>query len=75
VTAPATAPPTTADYYVYRSPVDNHFSVAHLGEGGVVANGYTLVYGPDTFAGCWAFVAANAIDTGPYFHAAPPPPV
>jgi hypothetical protein len=34
-----------------------------------------LVYGPDTFAGCWAFVAANAIDTGPYFHAAPPPPV
>ncbi|MBV8161263.1 MAG: hypothetical protein JO265_10100 [Acidimicrobiia bacterium] len=74
-TAPlsSSAPPAPADFYVYRSPLDNHFAVARLGEGGVVAEGFALVYGPDTYAGCWAYVAANSIDTGPYFHAAPPP--
>jgi hypothetical protein len=71
---PAQAPPTPADFYVYRSPLDNHYAVAKLGEGGVVAAGMANIYGPDTYAGCWAFVAANAVDDGPYFHAAPPPP-
>jgi hypothetical protein len=67
------APATPAEFYVYRSPVDNHYAVAQLGEGGVVAAGMANIYGPDTYAGCWAFVAANAVDNGPHFHAAPPP--
>lgn len=71
--SPPQAPATPTDFYVYRSPTDNHYAVAKLGEGGVVGAGMTKIYGPDTYASCWAFVAANAVDQGPYFHAAPPP--
>jgi hypothetical protein len=65
----------TRDWYAYRSVVDNHYMVAKLGEGGVWLVGGVIVFGPNTFAGCWAFVAANAVDSGPYFHAPGTPPL
>jgi len=66
----------TSDWYVYKSGLDNHFSVAKLWEGGTIQlPGVQIVFGPSTFTGCWAFVAANAIDSGPIFHAPGTPPL
>jgi hypothetical protein len=65
----------TADWFVYKSGLDNHFSVAKLWEGGTIQiTGVTVEFGPATFAACWAFVAASAIDSGPVFHAPGTPP-
>jgi hypothetical protein len=68
-------PGATSDWFTYRSLVDNHFMVAKLGEGGVFQVPGVIVFGPSTFAACWAFVAANAVDSGPYFHAPGVPPL
>jgi hypothetical protein len=64
-----------ADWYVHKSGRDNHFAVARLWQGGTIQwPGATIEHGPDTFEGCWAWIAANAIDSGPIFHAAGLPP-
>jgi hypothetical protein len=64
-----------ADWYVHKSGLDNHFSVARLWEGGTIQfPGATIEFGPATFAGCWAFIASVAVDAGPIFHAPGIPP-
>jgi hypothetical protein len=68
--------PPTSDWYVYKSGLDNHFAVAKLWEGGTIQlPGVQIMFGPSTFVDCWAFVAANAVDSGPYFHAPGTPPL
>jgi hypothetical protein len=68
--------PGTSDWFVYKSGLDNHFSVAKLWEGGTIQlPGVQIAFGPSTFVDCWAFVAANAVDSGPIFHAPGTPPL
>lgn len=53
------------DYYVFKSPQDQHCAVARMGEGGTV--GWPVLYGPATFQECWAWIRANCTG-GPNYY-------
>jgi hypothetical protein len=56
------------DYYVFKSPQDNHAAVARMGEGGTV--GWPVVYGPATFQQCWDWIRAHCTG-GPNHYTCP----
>lgn len=43
------------DFYVFKSPEDGHGAVAQMAG----SKGWPVLYGPDTFEGCWAWIRAN----------------
>jgi hypothetical protein len=45
------------DYYVFKSPQDNHAAVARMSERGTV--GWPAIYDPATFQQCWDWIRAN----------------